>query len=87
MLIILQVAILCKHGMENIKKGVGFLEFPRMMTVAEAVKASGLTEFTVRQLVKNGRIKFIRLGKGLRGKLLINADSLVQYLNGENDAD
>lgn len=51
---------------------------PKMMTVADAARESGLTQYCVRQLLRDGRVKGVRIGKG---KILCNFDSLCQYLN------
>ena len=40
----------------------------------------GLTPNTVRQLVKQDKIRYIRAGEGSRGKILVNKDSLIGYL-------
>ena len=51
---------------------------PRMATVDEAAKATGLSKYAIRVLLKDGRVKGVRIGKG---KILCNFDSLCQYLN------
>ena len=52
-----------------------------MLTVKEcAVLVSGLTEHTVRMLMKQGKIRYIRCGEGTRGKILVSKDSLLKYL-------
>ena len=54
---------------------------PEMLTVKECSKlVTGLTEHTVRMLVKQGKIKYIRCGEGARGKILVSKDSLLKYL-------
>ncbi len=54
---------------------------PEMLTVKEcAALVSGLTEHTVRMLVKQGKVKYIRCGQGTRGKILVSKDSLLKYL-------
>lgn len=50
---------------------------PEMLTVTEAAKKTGLTEYAVRQLVKNRKIVFVRPTT----KILINYNSLLRYLN------
>ena len=53
----------------------------KMLTIKEcAALVSGLTEHTVRMLVKQGKVKYIRCGKGARGKILVSKDSLLKYL-------
>ncbi len=54
---------------------------PKMLTIKEcAALVSGLTEHTVRMLVKQGKVKYIRCGHGTRGKILVSKDSLLKYL-------
>ncbi len=40
----------------------------------------GLSEHTVRQLVTQNKIPYIRTGQGKRGKILINKQALLNYL-------
>lgn len=52
-----------------------------MLTVKEcAALVSGLTEHTVRMLVKQNKVKYIRCGEGTHGKILVSKDSLLKYL-------
>lgn len=52
-----------------------------MLTVKECTEAvSGLSEHTVRLLVAQKKIPFIRTGQGKRGKILINKAALLDYL-------
>ena len=52
-----------------------------MLTVKEcAALVAGLTEHTVRMLVKQNKVKYIRCGEGARGKILVSKDSLLKYL-------
>ena len=52
-----------------------------MLTIKECTQAvSGLSEHTVRQLVAQRRIPYIRTGQGKRGKILINKAALLEYL-------
>ena len=54
---------------------------PEMLTVKEcAALVTGLTEHTVRMLVKQNKIRYIRCGQGARGKILVSKDSLLKYL-------
>ena len=54
---------------------------PEMLTVKECSKLiTGLTEHTVRMLVKKGKVRYIRCGEGARGKILVSKDSLLKYL-------
>ncbi|MDE7289376.1 MAG: helix-turn-helix domain-containing protein [Oscillospiraceae bacterium] len=53
-----------------------------MLTVKECTElVKGLSEHTVRQLIKQDKIPYVRAGKGKRGKILINKTDLLDYLN------
>lgn len=57
------------------------LALPEMLTVKECAKlVTGLTEHTVRMLVKQNKVRYIRCGEGARGKILVSKDSLLKYL-------
>ena len=52
-----------------------------MLTIKECTAlVAGLTEHTVRMLVKQNKVKYIRCGQGARGKILVSKDSLLKYL-------
>ena len=52
-----------------------------MLTVKEcAALVNGLSEHTVRQLVAQGKIAYVRAGSGVRGKILVSKASLLKYL-------
>ena len=52
-----------------------------MLTIKECTKAiKGISEHTVRKLVAQGRVRYIRTGEGERGKILISKQSLLDYL-------
>lgn len=54
-----------------------------MLTIKECTQAvSGLSEHTVRQLVAQHKIPYIRTGQGKRGKILISKAALLGYLGG-----
>ena len=54
---------------------------PELLTIKEcAALVPGLSEHTVRQLVKRGKIAFMRSGAGERGKILVYKSSLLKYL-------
>lgn len=55
---------------------------PVMWDLKQATTETGLSEFTLKQAIKQGHIRFIRLGAGRRGKILINAASLCEYMRG-----
>ena len=51
-----------------------------MLTVKECCDAvKGLSENTVRKLVAQNRVKYVRTGEGRRGKILINKADLISY--------
>ncbi|MCM1166731.1 MAG: helix-turn-helix domain-containing protein [Lachnospiraceae bacterium] len=53
-----------------------------MLTIKECAQAiTGLSEHTVRQLVAQSKIPYIRTGQGKRGKILVNKSALLDYLN------
>ena len=52
-----------------------------MLTIKECTEAvTGLSEHTIRQLVAQEKIPYIRTGKGKRGKILISKAALLEYL-------
>ena len=51
-----------------------------MLTIKEAAAAvKGVSEYTIRKLVAQKRIRFIRTGEGKHGKILVSKDSLLEY--------
>ena len=53
-----------------------------MLTVKECTElVKGLSEHTVRQLVIQEKIPYVRAGQGKRGKILISKADLLNYLN------
>lgn len=56
-----------------------------MLTIKECSEAvTGLSEHTIRQLVVQEKIPYIRTGKGKRGKILINKAALFDYLESQH---
>lgn len=54
---------------------------PELLTIKEcAAIVPGLTEHTVRQLVKRDEVAYMRSGAGKRGKILVYKSSLLKYL-------
>ncbi len=52
-----------------------------MLTVKEcAALVNGLSEHTVRQLIAQGKIAYVRAGSGVRGKILVSKASLLKYI-------
>lgn len=55
-----------------------------MLTVKECTEAvKGLSEHTVRKLITQGKLPYMRAGDGQRGKMLINKSDLLAYFNGQ----
>ena len=55
-----------------------------MLTVKECTEAvRGLSEHTVRKLIKQGKLPYLRTGEGMNGKMLINKADLLAYFNGQ----
>lgn len=55
-----------------------------MLTIKEsAALVTGLSEHTVRQLVKQCKVKSVRTGEGRNGKILVNKADLIDYFNGK----
>ena len=53
-----------------------------MLTIKECTElVKGLSEHTVRHLVKQNKISYVRAGQGNRSKILINKTDLLNYLN------
>lgn len=55
------------------------LEMLPIKKCTELVK--GLSEHTIRTLVAQKKIKYLRCGQGERGKILIDKQSLIEYCN------
>ena len=54
-----------------------------MLTIKEcAALVPGLSEHTIRKLALKGTVTCVRTGEGKNGKILINKESLLNYLNG-----
>ena len=52
-----------------------------MLTVKECAElVNGLSEHTVRQLVAQDKVAYVRAGSGVRGKILVSKASLLNYL-------
>ena len=67
----------CQQIMHTVKQPI------EMLTIKECAETvCGLSEHTVRQLVKQGKISFIRTGAGNNGKILVSKSALLDYLNG-----
>ena len=55
----------------------------RMLTINETL-IEGISEHSIRMLIAHGKIKAFRTGEGVRGKYLINKESLLTYFS-ENE--
>lgn len=52
-----------------------------MLTITECTElVRGLSAHTVRRLVAQNKVKHIRTGEGKRGKILVNKDDLLAFL-------
>ena len=58
------------------------IQIPKMLSIAQTAKVIGLAKHYVRQLVLQGKVKYIRSGV----KYLLNLDSLINYLNNGDNA-
>ena len=57
-----------------------------MLTVKECTEAvKDISEHTIRKLVAQGRVRYIRTGEGERGKILVSKQSLLDYLGGADN--
>lgn len=55
-----------------------------MLTIKECVSAvSGVSEHSIRKIVKQGKVKYVRTGEGKRGKILVNKTDLLSYFNAQ----
>ena len=57
------------------------IQIPIMVTIPEAIEMTHITDYALRALIENGKIKAFRAGKGRYGKWLINLSSLSSYLS------
>ncbi len=56
------------------------IDIPCMITINEAAQIVKLAKYHIRQLVLQGKVKYIKTGR----KYLLNLDSLINYLqNGD----
>ena len=66
------------------KEKENLIEKLELLTIKECADlVNGLSEHTVRQLVKQGKVKSIRTGEGKTGKILVNKADLVAYFSSE----
>lgn len=53
-------------------------EIPRMLSVEDVARETGLSKYAVRLLALSGKVAAVRIG---RGKILVNLDSLAEYFS------
>lgn len=53
------------------------INIPVMLKIKDAAKVTGLTEFRLRELIKEKKIVFVRCGN----RYFINMGKLAEYLN------
>lgn len=58
------------------------IQIPKMLSITQTAKVIGLTKHYIRQLVLQGKVKYVRSGV----KYLLNMDSLINYLNNGDNA-
>ena len=77
------ITLVSNQPCEPISKAVSHeVEHIEMLTIQEcAEEFKGLTQNTIRQLVRQSKIKYIRTGEGRSGKILVNKISLAEYLS------
>ena len=85
--LIAQIAALLNEVIEVEEQAAEVISNPpktvEMLTIKECSEAvKGLSEHTVRQLVAQDKIPYIRTGQGKRGKILISRSALLEYLGG-----
>ncbi len=69
-----------EQAAEAVPQSAKLVEMLTIKECSEVVK--GLSEHTVRQLVAQEKIPYIRTGQGKRGKILISRAALLEYLGG-----
>ena len=58
----------------------------RMLTIKECTELiEGISEHSIRMLITQGKIKAFRTGEGVRGKYLVNKESLLSYFIGNEE--
>ena len=54
-----------------------------MLTIKECTEEiKGLSEHTIRQLIAQDKLPYIRTGQGKKGKILISKNALISYFGG-----
>ena len=58
-------------------------QIPEMLTIKQCAETIyGLSEHTIRLLIKQGRLPHIRTGTGQNGKILVSKAALLAHFNG-----
>lgn len=79
---ILKGIALLLDGMVDEKRENTVEDKCRMLTVRECSQmVEGLSEHTIRQLIKRGELSAIRTGRGQNGKMLVPEKALIEYIN------
>ena len=53
-----------------------------MLTIKESTEVvKGLSEHTIRKLIHQGKLPYVRTGEGVNGKILINKVDLLAFFN------
>ena len=58
---------------------------PRMVSLKEAAQLTGLSELFLRRGFKSGELVGVRCGTSNSGKILLNFDRLIDYLNNHTE--
>ena len=58
---------------------------PRMVSLKEASKLTGLSELFLRRGFRAGELVGVRCGTSSGGKILLNFDKLIDYLNSHTE--
>lgn len=81
------LAQLIDNGETSVKEVENAPEKPIEMLTIKGCSAAikGLSEHTVRQLVSQNKIPYIRTGQGKNGKILIAKSALLTYFGGRHN--
>lgn len=58
---------------------------PRMVSLKEAARLTGLSELFLRRGFRSGEFVGVRCGTSSSGKILLNFDKLIDYLNSHTE--
>ncbi|MCM1327836.1 MAG: helix-turn-helix domain-containing protein [Ruminococcus sp.] len=54
---------------------------PTMLTIKECAELTNISAYSIRKFAQQKKIVSTRTGEGKNGKILVNFDSLIDYLN------